>query len=67
MSDDLMKELYNILDDAAFRITELENKLAMAMEALDEAIYLLDPSEEDIIKETGLYRIVETFTELKGN
>ena len=64
--DKTTAELYNVLDDAAFRITELENKLAMAMEALDEAIYLLDPSEEDITKETGLYRIVEAFTELKG-
>ena len=48
------------------RIAELEVKLAKAVEALDEAIYLLDPDEEDIAKETGLHRIVTIFAELKG-
>lgn len=50
----------------AARALEAEAKLAKAMEALDEAIYLLDPDEEDIAKETGLYRIVTTYKELKG-
>jgi hypothetical protein len=48
------------------RIAELEAKLAKAMSALDEAIYLLDPDEEDIAKETGLHRIVTICAELKG-
>ena len=48
------------------RITELEAKLSKAVEALDEAIYLLDPDEEDIAKETGLHRIVTICAELKG-
>lgn len=48
------------------RIEELEAKLSKAVEALDEAIYLLDPDEEDIAKETGLHRIVTIFAELKG-
>ena len=52
--------------EAADRIEELEAKLAKAIEALDEAIYLLDPDEEDITKEAGLYRIVKAFKELKG-
>ena len=52
--------------DAMDRIEELQAKLAKAIEALDEAIYLLDPDEEDITKETGLYRIVKAFKELKG-
>ena len=43
-----------------------EAKLAKAMLALDEAIYLLDPDEEDIAKETGLHRIVTIYAELKG-
>jgi hypothetical protein len=43
-----------------------EVKLAKALEALDEAIYLLDPDEEDIAKETGLHRIVAICAELKG-
>jgi hypothetical protein len=50
----------------ADRIEELEAKLANAMLALDEAIYLLDPDEEDIAKETGLHRIVAICAELKG-
>jgi hypothetical protein len=50
----------------ADRIEELEAKLAKAMLALDEAIYLLDPDEEDIAKETGLHRIVTIRAELKG-
>jgi len=43
-----------------------EAKLARAVEALEEAIYLLDPDEEDIAKKAGLYRIVTTYAELKG-
>ena len=43
-----------------------EDKLAKAIEALDEAIYLLDPDDEDIAKETGLHRIVTTLAQLKG-
>ena len=45
---------------------ELEYKLAKAVEALGEAIYLLDPDEEDIAKKTGLHRIVTTYAELTG-
>ena len=48
------------------RIDEFEAKLAKAVEALDEAIYLLDPDEEDMAKKAGVYRIVTTFKELKG-
>ena len=54
------------LKSAADRIEKLEAKLAKAVDALGEAIYLLDPDEEDIAKETGLYRIVTTYAELKG-
>ena len=45
---------------------ELEAKLAKAVEALDEAVYLLDPDDEDIAKGAGLYRIVTALAELKG-
>ena len=48
------------------RIEELEANLAKAVDALGEAIYLLDPDDEDVAKKTGLYRIVTTFKELKG-
>ena len=52
--------------EMADRIEELEAKLTQAVLALDEAIYLLDPDDEDIAKETGLHRIVTTIEELKG-
>ena len=45
---------------------ELKAELAKAVGALGEAIYLLDPDEEDIAKETGLHRIVTTYAELTG-
>ena len=48
------------------RIEGLEAKLAKAVDALGEAIYLLDPDEEDIAKETGLHRIVTTYADLTG-
>ena len=52
--------------DALQYIEELEDNLAKAVDALGEAIYLLDPDEEDIAKETGLHRIVTTYAELTG-
>ena len=52
--------------DALQYIEELKDNLAKAVDALGEAIYLLDPDEEDIAKETGLYRIVTTYAELTG-
>ena len=74
MSDyqDMMKCLWKGVPDtdrqqeAYDRIEELEENLAKAMEALGEAIYLLDPDEEDIAKKTGMYRIVTTYAELTG-
>jgi hypothetical protein len=55
-----------VMDDKQ-KIEELEAKLAKAISALDEALYFLDPDEEDIAKEAGLYRIVTTYKELKEN
>lgn len=40
--------------------------LRKAVEALDEAVYLLVPDEEDMAKKAGVYRIVTTLAELKG-
>jgi hypothetical protein len=45
---------------------ELQDKLTKALAALDEAIYLLNPDEEDMAKEAGVYRIVTTYKEIKG-
>jgi len=50
----------------AARALTAEAKLENAIFALDEAIYLLDPDDEDIAKETGLHRIVTIRAELKG-
>jgi hypothetical protein len=50
----------------AERIQELEAELAKAVEALDEAVYLLGVTEEDIAKGAGVYRIVNTLKELTG-
>ena len=61
-----MKELADNALANRVAIMRLEAKLAKAVEAIFEAIYLLDPDEEDIAKGTGLYRIVTTFKELKG-
>ena len=33
---------------------------------MDEAVYLLDVTEEDITKGAGVYRIVNTLKELTG-
>jgi predicted nucleotide-binding protein len=49
------------------RAETAEAKLTKAIAALDEAIYLLHPDEEDMAKEAGVYRIVTTHKELKEN
>ena len=79
MTDDLVKRLRGYGSNrywphgpacdctkAAGRIEKLEANLAKAVDALGEAIYLLDPDEEDIAKETGLHHIVTTYAELTG-
>jgi len=52
-----------LLGDVGLRFTEDEtNEL---IEALEEAVYLLDPTEEDMDKEAGVYRIVTALEKLK--
>lgn len=48
------------------RCEELEAKLAKAVDALDEAVYLLAPDGKDMMRQAGVYRIVITLAELKG-
>jgi hypothetical protein len=50
----------------ADRIEGLEAKLAKAVEALDEAVYMLGVTDEDIAKGAGIYRIASTLIELKA-
>ena len=60
------REDWDTLQEAELYIDELEAKLEKALEALDEAVYLLGPDEEDMMKKTGVYRVVTTLAELKG-
>ena len=64
--EELLWAAENDAKEAEAYAGELEAKLVKALEALGEAIYLLDPDEEDIVKETGLHRIVTTYAELTG-
>lgn len=36
------------------------------LEALEEAVYLLNPTDEDMQKKAGVYRIVSALEKLKG-
>jgi len=52
-----------MLGDAGLRFTEDEtNELT---EALEEAVYLLNPTEEDMQKKAGVYRVVTALEKLK--
>ncbi len=60
------REDWDTLQEAEIYIDELEAKLAKAVGALDEAVYLLDPDEKDMARKAGVYRVVTTLAELKG-
>ena len=80
MDDDTLREAIRILresirrsvahaepkKDLIDRIEQLEAKLAKAVDALDEAVYLLRPDEKDMMRQAGVYRIVTALAELKG-
>jgi hypothetical protein len=53
-------------DEAVDRIEALTAKLAKAVEALREALYFLKPTESDMEKKAGIYRIVTTLAEIEG-
>jgi hypothetical protein len=48
------------------QVAEYEVSLDRATEALEEAVYLLNPTEKDMEKRAGVYRIVTTLNELRG-
>ena len=50
-------------EHATLRFTEYETK--ELMQALEEAVYLLDPTEEDMQKKAGVYRVVTALEKLK--
>ena len=47
------------------RIHELEDRIKELIEALEEAVYLLNPTEEDIQKKAGVYRVVTALEKMK--
>ena len=47
------------------RIHELEDRIKELTGALEEAVYLLDPTEEDMQKKAGVYRVVTSLEKLK--
>ena len=52
-----------LLGDVGLRFTKDEtNEL---IEALEEAVYLLAPTEEDMQKKAGVYRVVSALEKLK--
>jgi len=52
-----------LLGDVGLRFTEDEtNEL---IEALEEAVYLLNPTAEDMQKKAGVYRVVTALEKLK--
>ena len=52
--------------EAEVKLAECEARLGKAVEALDEAVYLLKPDEKDMMRQAGVYRIVTTLAEIKG-
>ena len=47
------------------RIHELEDRIEELTQALEEAVYLLDPTEEDMQKKAGVYRVVTALEKMK--
>jgi len=47
------------------RIHELENRIEELTKALEEAVYLLSPTDEDMQKKAGVYRVVTALEKLK--
>jgi len=47
------------------RIHKLEDRIKELTEALEEAVYLLNPTEEDMQKKAGVYRIVTALEKMK--
>ena len=66
----LTAELNTVMDNTVAeleaKLAECEARLGKAVEALDEAVYLLDPDEKDMMRQAGVYRIVTTLAEIKG-
>ena len=60
-----LKDAFQLYVDANERVLEMEANRSDMFTALAEAIYMLDPDEEDVLKGAGIYRIVLAY-ELSG-
>jgi len=49
------------------RIHELQDRIKELTDALEEAVYLLNPTEEDMQKKAGVYRVVTALEKVKEN
>ena len=53
-------------EHATLRFTQHEtNETKELIQALEEAVYLLNPTEEDMQKKAGVYRVVTALEKLK--
>jgi len=52
-----------LLGDVGLRFTK--DEMSELIEALEEAVYLLNPTEEDMQKKAGVYRVVTALEKLK--
>ena len=65
-SADAVKVVASRIKALDAKLAENEVRLRKAVEALDEAVYLLKPDEKDMMRQAGVYRIVTTLAEIKG-
>ena len=57
---------YDFEDDSNIGVAfEDESNTDVAVEALEEAVYLLNPTDEDMQKKAGVYRVVSALEKLK--
>jgi len=52
-----------LLGDVGLRFTK--DEMSELIEALEDAVYLLNPTEEDMQKKAGVYRVVTALEKLK--
>ena len=60
-----MQFMYGALEEAYDEIESLNKQLMERTQALEEAVYLLNPTEEDMQKKAGVYRVVTALEKLK--
>jgi hypothetical protein len=63
---DRIEALINLNEALVELMDDRDAKLAKAVEALKEALYFLKPTESDMEKRAGIYRIVTTLAEIEG-